>query len=139
MDGKRLLVGKKDSHLYNNVWGSSNTQAMAAKFLYDLGPQDLDEKLRFNKDVNVENLFFTFLVEFGQQFIHGKKKYFIQDGFYDHAFPPVNIHLNPNEETQFDEMVLNYPNVSPSGLQLGIPTLTGPGKSVKDISHALHN
>jgi len=36
-------------------------------------------------------------------------------------------------------MVLNYPNVSPSGLQLGIPTLTGPGKSVKDISHALHN
>ena len=45
---------------------------MTAKFLYDLGPQDLNEKLRFNKDVNVENLFFIFLVEFGQWFIHGK-------------------------------------------------------------------
>ena len=83
MDGKRLLVGKKDSDLYNNVWGSSNAQAMTAKFLYDLGPQDLDEKLRFNKDVNVENLFFIFLMEFGQWFIHGK--YFVQDGFHDHT------------------------------------------------------
>ena len=65
MDGKRLLVGKKDSDLYNNVWGSSNAQAMTAKFLYDLELQDLDRKLRFNKDVNMENLFFIFLVEFG--------------------------------------------------------------------------
>ena len=112
---------------------------MTAKFLYDLELQDLDEKLRFNKDINVENLFFIFLVEFGQWFIHGKRKYFVQDGFYDHAFAPINIHLNPDEETQFDEIVLNHPNISPSGLQLGIPTLTGPGKSVKDISHALHN
>ena len=36
-------------------------------------------------------------------------------------------------------MVLNYPNISSSSLQLDIPTLTEPGKSVKDISHALHN
>jgi len=66
-------------------------------------------------------------------------KYFVQDGLHDYASSPVNIYLNPDEEAQFDEMVLNHPNISPSGLQLGIPTLTGPGKSVKDISHALHN
>ena len=66
MDRKRLLVGKKDSDLYNNIWESSNTQAMTAKFLYNLGPQDLDEKFRFNRNINVENLFFIFLIEFGQ-------------------------------------------------------------------------
>jgi len=66
-------------------------------------------------------------------------KYFIQDGVHNHNSPPINIHLNPDKEAQFDEIVLNHPNVGPSGLQLGIPTLTGPGKSVKDLSHALHN
>jgi len=66
MNRKRLLVGKKNSDLYNNIWGSSNAQAITAKFLYNLELEDLDEKLRFNKDVNVENLFFIFLVEFGQ-------------------------------------------------------------------------
>jgi len=66
MDRKRLLVGKKDSDLYNNIWESSNTQAMTAKFLYNLGPQDLDEKFRFNGNINVENLFFIFLIDFGQ-------------------------------------------------------------------------
>jgi len=66
MNRKRLLVGKKNSDLYNNIWGSSNAQAITAKFLYNLELEDLDEKLRFNKDVNVENFFFIFLVEFGQ-------------------------------------------------------------------------
>jgi len=36
-------------------------------------------------------------------------------------------------------MVLNYSNISLSGLQLGISTLTRSGKSVKDISYALYN
>jgi len=66
MNRKRLLVGKKNSDLYNNIWGLSNAQAITAKFLYNLELEDLDEKLKFNKDVNVENLFFIFLVEFGQ-------------------------------------------------------------------------
>jgi len=72
MDRKRLLVGKKNSDLYDNVWGSFNAQAMIAKFLYNLELQDLDKKLRFNKNINVENLFFISLVEFRQWFIHGK-------------------------------------------------------------------
>ena len=66
-------------------------------------------------------------------------KYFVQDSFHNYTSPFVNIYLNLDKEAQFDEIVLNHPNISPSGLQLGIPTLTGPGKSVKDISHALHN
>jgi len=72
MNRKRLLFGKKDSDLYNNVWGLFNTQAMTAKFLYNLGLQDLDEKFRFNKDVNMKNLFFIFLIKFRQWFIYGK-------------------------------------------------------------------
>jgi len=64
MNRKRLLVGKKDLNLYDSVWESFNTQAMIAKFLYNLELQDLDKKLRFNKDINIKNLFFIFLVEF---------------------------------------------------------------------------
>ena len=67
------------------------------------------------------------------------RKYFVQNGFHNYASPLVNIHLNPDKEAQFDKIVLNYPNISFSGLQLGILTLTGPGKSVKDISYVLHN
>jgi len=66
-------------------------------------------------------------------------KYFVQDSFYDYASPSVNIHLNSDKEAQFDKIVLNHSNVDFSGLQLDIPTLTGPRKLVKDISHALHN
>jgi len=66
MNRKRLLVGKKDLNLYDSVWESFNTQAMIAKFLYNLELQDLDKKLKFNKDISVESLFFIFLVEFGQ-------------------------------------------------------------------------
>jgi len=39
---------------------------MTAKFLYDLGLQDLDKKLKFNKNIHIENLFFISLMEFGQ-------------------------------------------------------------------------
>ena len=39
---------------------------MITKFLYNLELQDLDKKLKFNKDISVESLFFIFLVEFGQ-------------------------------------------------------------------------
>jgi len=66
-------------------------------------------------------------------------KYFVQDGFYNHTSPSVNIYLNPDEEAQFDKIVLNHSNVGPSGLQLGIPTLTRSRKSVKNFSHILYN
>jgi len=66
MDRKRLFVNKKNSNLYNNVWKLSNAQAITTKFLYNLGLQDLNKKLKFNKDIYVKNLFFISLVKFGQ-------------------------------------------------------------------------
>ena len=31
-------------------------------------------------------------------YIWKDEKYFVQDGFYNYASPPVNIHLNPDKE-----------------------------------------
>jgi len=140
MGGKRLFLGRKGLDLYNNAWVLFNAQTITAKSLYNLKPQNLDKKLKFNKGVIVDNISFISLVKFEQQSISRKvENTFLQDGVHNHSSPPINIHLNPDEEARFDEIVLNHPNVGLSGLQLGIPTLTGPGKSVKDLSHALHN
>ena len=72
MGGKRLFVGRKDLDLYNNAWVSFNAQTITAKSLYNLKPQNLDERLKFNKGVIVEKFSFISLVKFEQQSIPGK-------------------------------------------------------------------
>ncbi|KAJ3553499.1 hypothetical protein NP233_g12629 [Leucocoprinus birnbaumii] len=65
--------------------------------------------------------------------------YFIHSGVHHHARPPYPIHLLPKEREEFEDMVINNPSAGPSNLQFGVRTLKGPGKSVKDISMALHS
>ena len=95
MNRKRLLVGKKNSDLYNNIWGSSNAQAITTKFLYNLELEDLDEKQGCQCR---EPLLHISCRVWAIVYTWKGRKYFVQDGFHDHTSSPVNIHLNPDKE-----------------------------------------
>ena len=82
MGGKRLFVGGKGLDLYDNAWVLFNAQTITAKSLYDLKLQNLDERLKFNKDVIVENISFISLVKFEQQSIPGK----VENNLYKMTF-----------------------------------------------------
>lgn len=65
--------------------------------------------------------------------------YFEQSGRHIHAKPPRVLHLSASELQDFEQMVLEHPELGPRGLQHGIQGMNGPCSNVKGISPALHN
>ena len=60
-------------------------------------------------------------------------------GFHNHDRLSHLLHLLPNEQAQFKDLISSHPTVGPLGLIVGVPGVTGPGKSVADISDVLLN
>ena len=65
--------------------------------------------------------------------------HFQHTGFHTHVRPTHILHLIPDQQRAFDELVTNHPKSGPLQLVVGVPTLHGPGKSVGEISTVLLN
>ena len=59
--------------------------------------------------------------------------------FHNHDRLSHLLHLLPNEQAQFKDLISSHPTIGPLGLIVGVPGVTGPGKSVADISDVLLN
>ena len=60
-------------------------------------------------------------------------------GIHLHQRPTHRLHLLPNEQSQLYKIFQEHPKMGSLQLAVGIPGLTGPGKSVTEISPVLLN
>jgi len=65
--------------------------------------------------------------------------HYAQNSSHPHLRPPQVLHLLNSERKAFSKLVEEHPNTGPLGLIVGILELTGPGKSVADISPVFLN
>lgn len=49
------------------------------------------------------------------------------------------LHMTTDERAEFTTLVMNNPKSGPLQLNLGVPTMFGPGKSALEISNILEN
>ncbi|KAF9032059.1 hypothetical protein BJ165DRAFT_1358081 [Panaeolus papilionaceus] len=60
-------------------------------------------------------------------------------GYHLHRRPTHILHLLPDQENRFQELVRSHPKSGPLQLVVGVPGLHGPGKSAADISRVFLN
>ena len=60
-------------------------------------------------------------------------------GTHLHVHPTHILHMTTDERAEFTTLVMNNPKSGPLQLNLGFPTMFGPGKSALGISNILEN